>query len=95
MNKIQLLIMWVGIALFLLLLIFPPHEPSWLYSGRMVVNEELQRTFLIAIPLVAGGLIITFRDKNIADKSWQLLIAFWQKLIKDLFVKNTDKRPKD
>jgi hypothetical protein len=88
MNKIQLLVMWVGIALFLLLLIFPPHHedfylisnPSHIYKGA--VKKELQRTFLIAIPLVAGGLIVTFRDKNKSDKAWQLLTAFWRKLTK-------------
>lgn len=99
MNKIQLLVMWVGIALFLLLIIFPPHK--WYYSPgesnihKGIVNKELQRTFLIAITLVAGGLIVTFRDKNKSDKAWQLLTAFWQKLTKYAFEKNINKRPKD
>ena len=101
MNKIQLLVMWVGIALFLLLLIFPPHYPSWGFASdpnnifEGAVNKELQHILLIAILLVAVGLIVTFRDKNRADKTWQWLTAFWQRLTNSASGKNTDKKPKD
>jgi hypothetical protein len=81
--------MWVGIALFLLLLIDYPSNPN--------------NVFLIAIPLVAGGLIVTFRDKNRADKAWLWVIVFWKILnilirkILNIPIpgKNTDKKPKD
>ena len=97
MNKIQLLVMWVGIALFLLLLIFPPQTTRInAFSHKYtVLNKELQRTLLIAIPLVSGGLTVTFRDKKKSDKAWQLLTVIWQKLTKYALWKNIDKKPKD
>ena len=54
MNKNQLFIMWIGVILFLFVLFDPLSE----------LNGYKQTNFLIAIPLITGGLIITLKGKD-------------------------------
>lgn len=99
MNKIQLIIMWLGIALFLLVLSFPPKKTIEIGFISPVVrtNESLQRTLLVAILLVIVGLIVTFRDKKKADKvsQWLTKNCTFGTTNKKPIDKQTDKKLKD
>ena len=64
MNKRQLIVMWFGIILFCLILVFPEwHSGNRNYPGYW--KNSITRTKLcLIVPAVAGGLIVTFRNKD-------------------------------
>jgi general stress protein CsbA len=59
MNKKQLIVMWCGISAIVLL---GYSETST--RGHVGVNWDKFLLWILMISLVAGGLIITFKDKN-------------------------------
>lgn len=62
MNKKQLVVMWIGIAV----IVWAGFQESINYTGG---STFLLRTFLIG--LVTVGLIVTFKDKKPKDEKKQ------------------------
>ena len=64
MNKKQLIIMWAGIALFSLILLFPE-------SKREMVGQRIPVTrtkLCLIVPAVVAGLIVTYKNEKRKDK---------------------------
>ena len=85
MNKIQLIILWVGIAIVVLMGIFPPwavtYQGGGPYEGYAFILSRpreichIETTLLlvqwIMVAVVTGGLIITFKDRKPKDEQKQ------------------------
>lgn len=76
MNKRQLLAMWVGIGLVVLLVLFPPVRyvvrGDFRYKNRFILavpydyqeaQASVQRTELFVVVVVVVGAIVTLKDK--------------------------------
>jgi hypothetical protein len=82
MNKKQLIVMWVGIAIIILMGIFPPwivtvqgtdnilgHAFILSRTGRKYdINASFLFVQWIMVVAITGGLIITFKDKKPNDE---------------------------
>jgi len=80
MNKSQLLVLWIGIAFFILFGLFTQTSRGYETDyGPLTVR-------LLSTLLVTAGLIITL---NKSDIVWKVLITFWR-LIKKTRGKSQD-----
>jgi len=89
MNKTQLLVMWLGIAIIVIVGLDSPLNSS---RGIVLLGDDVgaERLAFITkdigqlfmrwtmIAIVVAGLIYTLRDKNKSDKVWQWITKFWQ-----------------
>lgn len=80
MNKKQLIVMWAGIAIIVLMGIFPPVAMNgqgictfigfqFIFNKETIFSFDLTRLGiqLIIVSAITTGLIITFKDKNKND----------------------------
>lgn len=83
MNRKQLIVMWYGIAIIILMLLFPPVEAQKLDdTGEFVLHyftydflfnrQYIEFTILVfqcvIVSIVTAGLIVTFKDKKPRDE---------------------------
>ncbi len=92
MNKSQLIVLWIGIAFFIIFGLSTPTQyrrgGGFLSDGETVYLTDYGplTVRLVSTLLVTAGLIITLKK---SDKVWQWMTKFWQS------DEQIDKKPKD
>jgi len=77
MNRKQKIVLWIGIVVFVLMLLCPPATHTYEPYGdlRPIKVRRIDYAGLFArwltVTVVTGGLIITFRDKKSKDDQKQ------------------------